>query len=280
MFHNLKIYDMDCLIEKINSSINVSLPYYNKVKLNVNKNGNFRITANNCILNSDTKDGFYDANNTFHSFPYLVNGFVTVKPGDEDSIENLFIENINNIKILNMSNCSFDNGTKDVSFLQMEKLSHLQIYETEVVLKWLKDNPYISELILGGANIVGNLADIKNTNISNLKIEKTNRVYGDIDVFANNEEITSLQLIQLHEMKGNIESLQNNLNLIELFVSNSIRISGDINVLAQNLFNNGKTSGSVKILASGTNCTNSNSLTSSLRVTISFNNSGYSMTNA
>lgn len=135
---------------------------------------------------------------------------------------------------------------------------------------------------LGGNNWISDvffdesvdLSAFKNASFLQFKPVRYNLI-GDVDDLAGSTSITGLVLDNNNEMKGDIVSLSNCLSLANLFVVNT-KVGGTLESLAEGMYNNGRTSGTMNVHAQSSNVTyNGSAITQNMTVTFTANGPEY-----
>lgn len=262
---------MNCLVTKLKVSItDENLPYFNKIKIKGN-NSESSISISNgskIKITSDINTAIMFGE-TRHELPYETENSTLNIKAVEGEILDIFIEgDLTTIA----TNCNIEGNNLS---LNQFNITSLNCFGNNINTELLKYNNTITDLTTSSTSkLQGYFEDLKETVLKKINCTQGNECKGDIKFIAK-EDITYISMPNSIYAHGSIESFGNCLNLTDLYFSNSKDIYGDINRLATSQYQNGRRSGSLKVLVSGTECSNSNG--SGLRVTIVFNSNGFTM---
>ena len=101
------------------------------------------------------------------------------------------------------------------------------------------------------------------------------KIYGDIEAFEDSTLLTSL-VISNSDCTGNIEQLGKLTSVTRIILTNSNNVEGEVTTLLDNLYSNGKQSGSVTIRIGGTSATY-NGLPRPTDIVATFTGAGWSV---
>lgn len=263
---------MNCLVTKLKASVtDENLPYFNKIRIkgtdsessiSISNGGKVKITSeiNTAIMFAETR----------HELPYeTANSTLNIK-AVEGEVLDIFIGG--DIKTIT-TNCSIEGNNLSLSQFNVTSVN---CYEVGINTNMLKYNSTITDLTVSGTGqLKGYFEDLKETALKKINCTQGNECRGDIR-FLSKEDITYISMPNSVYAYGNIEDFGNCLNLTDLYFSNSKDVYGDINRLATAQYQNGRHSGTLKVLVSGTGCINSKG--TGLRVNITFSTSGFTIT--
>lgn len=259
---------MDCLVTKLKSSVNdENLPYFNKIKIkgtdsdstiSITNGGKIKITSdvNSAIMFGQTR----------HELPYETStGSVSVKAVSGEVLDIYISGDIKTIA----TNCIIEGN--NLSLAQFN-LTSINVYGINFNTELLRYNSSVTSLTVSGTGkLEGYFSDLEETALNKINITTGNECRGNIAYLAK-DDITYISMPNSAYAYGNIEDFGNCLNLTDLYLTNSKDVYGDINKLATIQYQNGRETGSLKVLVNNTQCSNSEG--SGLRVTINFSNSG------
>lgn len=263
---------MNCLVTKLKSSVtDANLPYFNKIRIkgtgsessiSISNGGKVKITSeiNTAIIFGETR----------HELPYETETSTLNIKAVEGEVLDIFISG--DIKTI-ATNCSIEGNNLSLSQFNVTSVN---CYEVNINTNMLKYNSTITDLTVSGTGrLKGYFEDLKETALKEITCTQGNECRGDIRLIAK-EDITYISMPNSIYAYGNIEDFGNCLNLTDLYFSNSKDVYGDINRLATAQYKNGRNSGTLKVLVSGTGCINSKG--TGLRVNINFTTSGFTIT--
>ena len=264
----------NCLVKELKSDISGNASYFNKLRIignasdaEIRVQGDIRIT-------SDTITKVLDVNNVEIELPYSVNTGTSTLRIHAKSGDTLDVYIEKEPTFLRGVKCTLQGDY--MALLQFPTLTSVAWTASDFDVKFLKENQSVKTLNIEDAYSVGDVANLKDTGVTSITAGQS-RCHGDIANLAN-EDVTYISMGASHSLYGSIENFGECLSLTDLYFSNSPDVYGDIDSLAQAQYNNGRQSGTLKVLASNTECTNSYE-GGTLRVNITFSAGGYSMAN-
>lgn len=263
---------MNCLVTKLKASAtDENLPYFNKIRIKgTDSKSSVSITNGSKLEITSEINTAIIFGGTRHELPYETKSSTLNIKAVEGEVLDIFVGG--DIKTI-ATNCSIEGNNLSLSQFNVTSVN---CYEIDLNTEMLKYNSTITDLTVSGAGrLKGYFEDLKETALKKINCTKGNECRGDIRFIAK-EDMTYISMPNSVYAYGNIEDFGNCLNLTDLYLSSSKDVYGDINRLATAQYKNGRRSGTLKVLASGTGCINSKG--TGLRVNITFSTSGFTIT--